>query len=40
MNTCVEKVETAVYGMIVRGRERPKGWVPDLSEDRGAVESY
>ncbi|KAK6581133.1 hypothetical protein PZA11_006621 [Diplocarpon coronariae] len=41
MKTCVEKVETAVYGMIIRGRERPKGWVPDLSEDRGAaVESY
>lgn len=29
MKTCVEKVETAVYGMIVRGRERPKGWTPD-----------
>lgn len=41
MKTCVEKVETAVYGMIIRGRERPKGWVPDLTEDRGAaVESY
>jgi predicted translin family RNA/ssDNA-binding protein len=40
MRTCVEKVETAVYGMIIRGRERPKGWVPDLTEDRGAVESY
>jgi predicted translin family RNA/ssDNA-binding protein len=41
MKTCVEKVETAVYGMIIRGRERPKGWVPDLSDDRGAgVESY
>jgi predicted translin family RNA/ssDNA-binding protein len=40
MLTCVEKVETAVYGMIVRGRERPKGWVPGVSEDRGAVESY
>jgi predicted translin family RNA/ssDNA-binding protein len=38
MNSCVEKVETAVYGMIIRGRERPKGWVPDLSDDRGAVE--
>ncbi|CAG8975586.1 hypothetical protein HYALB_00006793 [Hymenoscyphus albidus] len=38
MKTCVGKVETAVYGMIVRGRERPKGWVPD---DRAAqVESY
>jgi hypothetical protein len=40
MKTCVEKVETAVYGMIVRGRERPKGWIPGLSEDRAPVESY
>ena len=40
MKTCVEKVETAVYGMIIRGRERPKGWVPDLADERGAVESY
>ncbi|KAI9872674.1 MAG: hypothetical protein M1830_001312 [Pleopsidium flavum] len=44
MKTCVEKVENAVYGMIVRGRERPKGWVPDLADDGGRgrepVESY
>ena len=44
MKTCVEKVEKAVYGMIVRGRERPKGWVPDMAEERGGtrepVESY
>ncbi|KAL3427461.1 translin family protein [Phlyctema vagabunda] len=40
MKTCVEKVETAVYGMIIRGRERPKGWVPDISDDRAPVESY
>lgn len=40
MKTCVGKVETAVYGMIVRGRERPKGWVPDLADDRAAVESF
>lgn len=40
MKTCVEKVETAVYGMIIRGQERPKGWVPDLSDDRAKVESY
>jgi len=40
MKTCVEKVETAVYGMIVRGRERPKGWIPDLPDDRAIVESY
>ncbi|KAL8659483.1 MAG: hypothetical protein Q9202_007097 [Teloschistes flavicans] len=44
MKQSVEKVENAVYGMIIRGRERPKGWVPDLNEgqERGreAVESY
>ncbi len=41
MRTCVEKVEGAVYGMIVRGRERPKGWVMDVAEERrGEVESY
>jgi len=40
MKECVQKVETAVYGMIIRGRERPKGWVPDFSEDRAPVESY
>lgn len=43
MRSCVEKVEGAMYGMIVRGRERPKGWVPDLGggEARGGeVESY
>lgn len=43
MRTCVEKVERAVYGMIVRGRERPEGWVPDLgAEEKGRepVESY
>lgn len=41
MRTCVVKVEGAVYGMIVRGRERPKGWVMDVGEERrGEVESY
>ncbi|KAI9743605.1 MAG: hypothetical protein M1818_002921 [Claussenomyces sp. TS43310] len=34
MRTCVEKVETAMYGMIVRGRERPKGWSPDVADER------
>ena len=29
MRQSVEKVENAVYGMIVRGRERPKGWIMD-----------
>jgi predicted translin family RNA/ssDNA-binding protein len=32
MRKCVEKVESAVYGIIVRGQERPKGWIPDLSD--------
>jgi len=40
MKTCVEKVEAAVYGMIIRGRERPKGWIPELSDDRAPLESY
>ncbi|KAI9762492.1 MAG: hypothetical protein M1835_008029 [Candelina submexicana] len=42
MKTCVEKVENLVYGMIIRGRERPKGWMPDLAsgEGREPVESY
>jgi predicted translin family RNA/ssDNA-binding protein len=32
MKQCVEKVENAVYGVIVRGSEKPKGWVPDLEQ--------
>ena len=42
MRTCVEKVENAVYGMIIRGRERPQGWVPeaDASGAPREVESY
>ncbi|KAL8645757.1 MAG: hypothetical protein Q9226_007155 [Calogaya cf. arnoldii] len=44
MRQSVEKVEYAAYGMIIRGRERPKGWVPDLNEgqERGRepMESY
>ena len=42
MKTSVEKVEGAVYGMIIRGRERPKGWVPDMSSETRAepVETY
>ncbi|KAL1635120.1 hypothetical protein SLS56_001872 [Neofusicoccum ribis] len=34
MRNCVEKVENALYGLIIRGRERPKGWMPDLGGDR------
>lgn len=45
----VEKVERALYGLVVRGSERPKGWVPDIREEMGGgggrggpdeVESY
>ncbi|KAJ5895662.1 hypothetical protein N7495_007353 [Penicillium taxi] len=31
MQSSVEKVERAAYGILVRGSERPKGWMPDLS---------
>ncbi|KAL8835407.1 MAG: hypothetical protein Q9170_003336 [Blastenia crenularia] len=44
MKQSVDKVENAVYGMIIRGQERPKGWVPDMIEgqERGRepVEGY
>ena len=42
MRQSVEKVEGAAYGLVVRGSERPKGWIPDLGGDAGkdAVESY
>ncbi|TKA79129.1 hypothetical protein B0A55_02419 [Friedmanniomyces simplex] len=30
MQTSVEKVEKALYGLIVRGAERPKGWMPEV----------
>jgi predicted translin family RNA/ssDNA-binding protein len=41
MRECVDKVEKALYGLTVRGSERPKGWMPDMGGDRRAeVESY
>ncbi|KAF2151922.1 Translin [Myriangium duriaei CBS 260.36] len=30
MRASVEKVERALYGLVVRGAERPKGWMPDM----------
>lgn len=39
MQECVEKVEKASYGQVVRGSERPKGWVPDLEDRRGEIEA-
>lgn len=40
MQTSVEKVEKALYGLVIRGRERPKGWMPDLdSGPRREVEA-
>ncbi len=43
--TSIEKVENGVYSMIVRGKERPKGWRPDISladapRDAEQIESY
>ena len=41
-----EKVENGVYSMIVRGKERPKGWRPDAEgapereREREQIESY
>lgn len=32
--TSVSKVEKALYGLVVRGSERPKGWMPDVSGSR------
>jgi hypothetical protein len=41
MQICVQKVENALYGLIVRGSERPKGWVPDLNTGpREEIEGY
>jgi hypothetical protein len=41
MRECVDKVEKALYGLTVRGSERPKGWMPDMGgERRPEVESY
>ncbi|RMZ91671.1 hypothetical protein DV736_g1115, partial [Chaetothyriales sp. CBS 134916] len=34
----VEKVEASVYSMLVRGKERPKGWRPDADPRREAAE--
>lgn len=40
MRECVDKVEKALYGLTVRGSERPKGWMPDMGSHRGGeVES-
>jgi hypothetical protein len=40
----VEKVEKAMYGLVVRGSERPRGWVPEMDAGGGGrgveVESY
>lgn len=34
MQASVEKVEKALYGLIVRGAERPKGWMPETDSGR------
>ena len=38
MRASVEKVEKALYGLIVRGAERPKGWMPDTADSGRPIE--
>lgn len=33
MRNSVRKVERLGYGLVVRGTERPKGWVPDMKDE-------
>ncbi|KAL6701990.1 Translin [Trichoderma pleuroticola] len=33
MRQSINKVEKLGYGLVVRGSERPKGWVPDIKDD-------
>ncbi|KAK5007771.1 hypothetical protein LTR28_004855 [Elasticomyces elasticus] len=40
MKTCVGKVENALYGLVIRGRERPKGWMPPDEARREEVEGF
>jgi hypothetical protein len=39
MRQSVKKVEKLGYGLVVRGRERPKGWLPDMKEEEAAPAS-
>lgn len=32
MRQSIRKVEMLGYGIVVRGSERPKGWIPDMSD--------
>lgn len=36
MRQSVKKVEKLGYGLVVRGSERPKGWLPDMKDDAPA----
>ncbi|KXT08469.1 hypothetical protein AC579_6323 [Pseudocercospora musae] len=38
MRSSVEKVEKSLYGLVVRGAERPKGWNPDTETTSRAIE--
>jgi predicted translin family RNA/ssDNA-binding protein len=39
MRQSIRKVEMLGYGIVVRGSERPKGWVPDMREDAAPAEA-
>ncbi|KXT03582.1 hypothetical protein AC578_9990 [Pseudocercospora eumusae] len=38
MRSSVEKVEKSLYGLVVRGAERPKGWMPETETTSRAIE--
>ncbi|RKF62104.1 Translin-associated protein X [Erysiphe neolycopersici] len=41
MKESIQKVETAVCGLTIQGQERPIGWLPDSSENKGSmIEMY
>jgi hypothetical protein len=40
MKESVEKVEMGMYGVVVRGRERPEGWVMDIDDGREDADRY
>jgi predicted translin family RNA/ssDNA-binding protein len=39
MRQSIQKVERLGYGIVVRGSERPKGWVPDMKDDESGRRS-
>ena len=40
MRQSVEKVEKAACELVIRGQDKPKGWVPGVTMDPSAMEIY